>query len=451
MSYFKEVAIDQNVKAAPGNCSAVNLAAGATFTGAWESTLNCAGIQVNLTTTQNCTIYVDQSQDGMVVDYTNTYMYYYSIGGIGFTVQATGSFFRIRVTNTGSAVTTTFRLQSVLCPVVEALPQALTQHGFLKVSTQEMSMTPFGTNVKQSPTGALRADGVVRLIGACFSGAVLDGNFWATSGVAGGATATVGSGQLTLATGGIANGAITINSQRVARYLSGSPNYIRAIVRCPAQLGLCVRTWGANDANNGYYFSYDGSTLSVVSRKSTVSTPVNSGSFNGTLGATYTLDANVHTYEIYWTNSKAWFFVDNELLHTINASVTTAVDDTNLKIGMNITNSGGNINNNTLEIRVISINRQGVAQSRPQWRYQSGPVGATVLKYGPGTLHRVTINRKTGTTVTLYDSINTVAPASPICIIDASVNVGQVEFGLDFYTGLIMVTVGAVDTTIIYE
>jgi hypothetical protein len=63
MSYFKH--IKQDVVADPNNSSVVNLAAAATFTGTSTSTLGVVGLQVSLKTDQNCTVYVDQSPDGI--------------------------------------------------------------------------------------------------------------------------------------------------------------------------------------------------------------------------------------------------------------------------------------------------------------------------------------------------------------------------------------------------
>ena len=61
MSFFSK--FEQNVRASAVNSSVANLNAAATFTGTIDSTLGIAGIQISLKTDQNCTVYVDQSQD----------------------------------------------------------------------------------------------------------------------------------------------------------------------------------------------------------------------------------------------------------------------------------------------------------------------------------------------------------------------------------------------------
>lgn len=117
-------AMIQNVVASSSNNSTVNLSSGASFTGASESTLGIAAIQVNIKSDQNATIQVQQSPDGINWDIIDSYTVSASTGD-GRTIQATASFFRVIVTNTGTAVSTFFRLQVALCPTVEAVPRSL--------------------------------------------------------------------------------------------------------------------------------------------------------------------------------------------------------------------------------------------------------------------------------------------------------------------------------------
>ena len=52
----------QDVKVATGNSSSANLASGATWTGDPVSTLGVVGLQWNLNTDQNCTLYSEESE-----------------------------------------------------------------------------------------------------------------------------------------------------------------------------------------------------------------------------------------------------------------------------------------------------------------------------------------------------------------------------------------------------
>lgn len=131
------VSVQQNVLASIVNSSVANLLAAGTFTGKAESTLGVAGIQCSIRTDQNCTMHVDQSPDGTNWDVTDSFNV---LSGIGFatTTQAVNSYVRVRVTNlNGASPTTYFRLQTALCPVVEAVPRALNANGNLKVAINE--------------------------------------------------------------------------------------------------------------------------------------------------------------------------------------------------------------------------------------------------------------------------------------------------------------------------
>ena len=129
------VTIQQNVVADANNSSSTNLDAGNsyTFTGTKTSTLGVAGIQVSLYADKNCTIRVEQSPDATphwdLIDQYN----YVASSNFGITVQAISSWARVVVT-TASETTTTFRLQTALCPIVEAVPRSLDENGNFKIA-----------------------------------------------------------------------------------------------------------------------------------------------------------------------------------------------------------------------------------------------------------------------------------------------------------------------------
>jgi len=141
-SRYLGTAMVQDVVASTGNSSTTNLASAASFTGASESTLGTASIQVSFIADQQCTIQVQQAtQDpGTNWDVIDTYILIANVGDAR-TIQATGASFRVVVTNNGGSATTFLRLGVALCPLVEAVPRALTQLGNLKVAIQETSIT----------------------------------------------------------------------------------------------------------------------------------------------------------------------------------------------------------------------------------------------------------------------------------------------------------------------
>ncbi len=449
---YGSVATVQQVVADPNNSSTTNLPGGGTFEGVATSTLNVAGIQVSIKTDQNCTVYIDQSPDGSNWDITDHFHYYTSFGGEGWTVQAIASYVRVRVTNANATTGTTyFRLQTALCPFVEAIPRSLTDLGNLKTSVEELKGY-LGIPVEVTPMNQLKVTETFRLVGPSLDGGTFDTNFWTKTSQVGTGDATLSGGQMTLATGITANSSIIVNSVRVGRYVPASPNYYRGTVRAPAVTGTNIRRWGAFDANNGYFLEHNGTTLSLVCRKTASdANKVNSGSFNGIAGSTYLLDTNCHIYEIYWTNDAAYFVIDEMLIHTFAGATAVLTDSLTLKVGMQCTNAGGNINNNTLEVRAATINRLGKEQTAPMWKNIHGILGATVLKYGAGKLQKVIVNyMPNGGSTALYDALTA---TNPIAICAPATNFsGTLEYDLDFYTGLTVVTAnGNTDVTIVYE
>jgi len=440
--------ITQIVTPDSGNSSVSNLAASATFTGEASSTLGVAGLQISLKTDQNCTVYVDQSPDGTNWDISDTYNYYTAKGGNAWTVQAVNSYFRVRVINTGASTTTYFRLQSSLCPIVEAVPRSLDSNGNLKTGINSI-LDSIGFEAFNSPTGSIRTAQTTKLVGADFEGTTIDTVFW-TSTVANGGTNTQANSQMRLRTNTTSAGSAIIDSVRTSRYVAAQANYFRAVIVNDVATANNTRRWGAFSTTNGCFFQYNGTAFGIVTRKGSSDTVVANGSFNGDLGNTYAPGIVVHTYEIYWTNSKVWFVVDGNILHTVYATSTTWTDT--LAFPIRLENTNGAITTDlSMYVRVVSINRLGPMNSDPIYTYMSG-AGTTVCKIGPGFLHRLVItDGASGSTVRVWD--NTAASGNTMAFIaTASVTFpNSVEFMCPFSVGLTIVRVNAVNVTAIYE
>jgi hypothetical protein len=444
MSHWKS--ITQDVVADPNNSSSVNITGGGTFTGVASSTLGVAGIQVSLKTDKNCTVYVDQSPDGNNWDIQDSYTYYYSELGQGWTVQAINSYVRVRVTNGATTSTGYFRLQTALCPIIEAMPRSLDQYGFLKVSTNRIQ-DQYGFTAECSPTDTLRTNKIFKLVGAAGSGVQLEPNFWTTS-TGNSGTVSESGGHVVLRTNTTPSGYCNVQSIRNARYVAGTANYCRAVIQQDAGVSGNVRRWGAFNSQNGAFFELAGTTFKCVTRKSGADTPVTT--FNGKLGESYVLDTNVHTFEIYWTNSKVYFAIGGVLLHTVSATTTPWSVTMHLPIrGENVNTTIANDIN--MYVRVASINRLGEAEAEPSFKYISG-AGTTVLKYSPGKLHKLVISDgNPGSTIAIYDGL-TAGGVQMALLNTATVStVASVDFSCPFFTGLTIVVTNAVNFTVIYE
>jgi hypothetical protein len=430
------------------------------------STLGVAGIQVSLFSNQNCTVKIEQSPDNSNWDLIDTY-YYRTSSNFGITVQAVSSYVKVVVTS-GGATTTVFRLQTALCPIVEALPRSLDSNGNLKVAT---AMDCSGWENENTPQGEVRNITPVRLVGSQFdlngnSGAV-DPNFWLTSvstiGGAGVDGTVVQSNSLVTLSSGTGSAAFAkLYSTRRARYVGGHSLRYRSNVTL-GNTGTInnIREWGVAYGNtmptisDGAFYRLSGTTVSVVTVRATSETVVSNGSFNGNMGATATLTTTNSTFEIYWTNSKVYFVINGITLHIVSATAAPWASTMMHYAYMSNTNTGTQATPLTLNVRNAVIHRLGPIFSSSRSRYFAG-AGSGVLKYGPGVLTRIIVNTwVNGTIVSVYDAItnsNPIALITPTVGSQGSLMPFTLEYNVEFYTALYVVVANASsNVTVIYE
>ena len=447
MSYFSH--IKQNVVADSNNTSGSNLtsANGYTFSGSSTSTLGVVGLQWSLKTDQNATVYVEQSPDDINWDISYNYNYIASLGGQGETVQATQAYWRIRVVLTTTIDTTYFRLQGVLCPIATPLPSSLSNDSRLKTESTFSGRENTDRHAWISPTNSFGTHTPTRLVGTNFDGAVIDPNFW-TAAVTNSGSVTQ-NGEIVLNTSASPNGTASLVSVRRARFVVGSAlQFFGAFAFVTAGTTDNVRRCGAYDVNEGFFFELDGDVFSVGSRKTTSDTLISSGSFNGNYGSTFTPTSGEVYYKltIEWTPLGAFYYVNGKLLHkSVEGHLTS-------KLTLPITFE--NVNDNDLAEEII-FDCLGVVIVRERQLYTNpiskyiGTATTSVLKYGAGSLHRVTITDNVGTLL-LYDGVS--ASGLLLVNIDASKTVGTMEFGLPFSTGLTAVSANSsIKMTVVYE
>jgi hypothetical protein len=235
---------------------------------------------------------------------------------------------------------------------------------------------------------------------------------------------------------------------------AGAQTYTRVSGTGPATLTGSAFAAGTT-LMDGAWFQLNGTTLSVVTAKRGTETPVDSGSFNGTLGTTHALPSTVVTYEIYWTNSRVWFVIEDRILHTFVGNTTAWTGTMNQYIVADNVNSGGSTTLVNMYVRVASIRRLGPLTSQPISKYQSGTTAGVVCKYSAGNLHGVTINTVTnnGAVVTLLDGIssgggNTIWSGT----FQANTSFNFDFKGLPFYNGLtLIIATQNANVVVIYE
>ena len=454
MADFKKISIYQDVVLSDGNSvlSNFNLSAGNnyTFSGTSESTLNVVGIQVSLKTDVNCIVSVLQSPDSINWDVVDTYNYYTN-DNFGITIQAISSYFKVNVAATTARTSTYFRLQSVLCPVVEALPRSLSHNENLKCSVEEI-VNEFNDRVRISPYNGLQVEEPTKLIGSAFYGTTLDPNFWTSAATGTGSTIQSG-GQVNVRTGSTANSSAKITSLIISRYIPGVANNYRSQIIQDAATANNVRQWGAFDGVDGMYYQLSGTTFGIVTCNNSVPTFTTSG-FNGRLNDSFIFNNVNHVYEITYTNGRAVFYIDGVSLHKASVSTTRLCQTLNLPIWNQNFNIAGGTTDVQMKVITSSIKRLGKMLSQPRHKYQTGQ-STSVLKYGAGNLHSIVVSSVVNQAViTLFDNTTT---AGTVMFSTGQMSANVVPFslpfaGVPFSNGLsLSISGAAANCTVLYE
>lgn len=311
--------------------------------------------------------------------------------------------------------------------------------------------------VEITPMNQIRTAETYRLVGSAFIdgvvGTAVDPNFWATTTVTTASTSQT-YGEVIMNTGTTANASTSLSSVRKARYVGGASQIFRTQVRL-GDTGTTnnLRRWGAYNATDGAFFQLSTTTLSVCTRRASVDSCTEQTSWNG--GKTFTLDTNINTYEIYYTNKNVWFVVNDMMVHKHTATTQTWCSDINLKVGAENGNYNGGTSNVFLYIQVASISRMGPLKTNPIYYHTATAVTKT-LKFGAGQLHGITINNPggAGDTISIYDDTSVVASN-----LVATIAIGKTtqpmtltyNDGIPLNNGLTIVTVGTTDITVMSE
>lgn len=309
-------------------------------------------------------------------------------------------------------------------------------------------------------SGALAVDVMHRLVGPQFIGSTIDTNFWTVANNGTSSGAALASSLITLTSGTGNSGSGSLTSVQHARFLFVNPNQFRMASRITdTTVADCTRRWGVTDItpgspltlNSGFWFSLDAAgTLSVNHRvNGSGAVSIESGSFNGEMSS-YTMDTNIHAYEILYYVMGAWFIIDGMLIHKFTPSTLMLTNDFNLHVTAESVNSASGTTSGVLEILASSILRLGDLTTQPISANITTNT-TTILKRTPGNLHRIAINEfQSSNTAIVYD--NTAGSGAIIARIETSVE-GTFEYQTEFLIGLTVVTAGgtAGDLTVVYD
>lgn len=449
--YHLATHISQDVFPDPDNSSTTNLtsANSHTFTGTGTTTLGVVGLQWNLKTDQNATVYIEQSDDNVNWDISDAFDYIVGYSSGGNTVQAVTSYWRIRVVLTGTTDTTYFRLAGVLCPIASPLPRALSHGERLKTCSTITSFQDNNRHAWVSLAQALLTSPKYRLVGKYFVGSNKDTNFW-TETVTNGGTVVQSGGEIILNTNTTANGTARYESNERARFIVGSPLEFCGMFKVGTNPEADnLRRIGAYDDDNGLFFQINGTTTGVGSRADGSDTIVTSGNFNGHYGMVW--NPSVDTYyqiKIEMSLHTILFYVNGTLLHKLSGAGYTETFELPVRLENN--NSNGVDTANISYCMGTAISRHGESYTHPISKWIDTNT-TTVCKYGAGMLHRIVVADNAGS-IDIYD--NTAGSGTVIAELDTAQGIEPaytVEFGTSFSNGLTIVTAASAKLTVVYE
>lgn len=189
--------------------------------------------------------------------------------------------------------------------------------------------------------------------------------FW-TSTVSGG-TNTAATGEGLIQTGTGTTGAALLTSTTPA-HLPGQVHFTTMSIRLGdtgaagaiQRFGAC--TMSGTTPQDGYYFELNGTTFNAVSARAGTPTAVASTSWSRVSTAPFTLDANYHVYDIRWTSTRADFYIDGILRHTLSTGATPLTNTMNVPMVLQGIKTSG-ATNRVLAIRNASLGRFGTPGS----------------------------------------------------------------------------------------
>lgn len=431
MSYFKH--IKQDVETAFVSTDDIN--ASSTYTSDTFETLGINSIQVFCHTDQNCTLYVDQGLDGTNWDITDELSTLADVT-ISRIIYSVAPYFRVRVTNLSTTTTASdVRIAAGMTPVINPLPRALTDDQRLKCEGTISGRENTERHVWVNPTNELAISPVYRMVGTNFDGDTKDTNFW-TDGSLRDGTVTQDGGEIELETNTTANGLALYQSVRKARFVAGSAQLMSGAANwVTAGTADNLRRVGAYtldvdlDPDDGFFFQLSGTTFSVGYSRAESVTLVNSGSFNGNYGSTWSPTADTYyRITIEFTPMGALWYINGTLLHKIGMAHMS--DFMTLPITIENENTGDSTTEVVFDSVGLYIARQGELQTNPTSKRVSG-TSETQFKYGAGTLKGAIISAvANGADINIYDGTST-----GDTLIWASGNLASKTepFNIDFY------------------
>ncbi len=293
-----------------------------------------------------------------------------------------------------------------------------------------------------TPYGELHTVIPTRLVGGIFSGTALSSYFFTVTNTSGGTT-TVSNGSVTLATNTTANGATQLYTSQLARFVGGTSNrFYGRIYLGDSGTANNTRRWGLMNAGatDGIYFKLSGTTFSINTRKGGVetSTTITAPTLTG-----------LNLYEIDYNSGEIYFLINGVLVGTITPTSPYA-NTLQFNAFIDNTNTASSTTNVTISSLNITVYRLGQFETQPVQAHIT-TANTYNLKYGPGILHKVTLNNPGGTTITVYDSTTGTGTVLAVINTPAQANPVTLSYDFQFSTGLTVVSTGTWDANVIFQ
>jgi hypothetical protein len=311
-----------------------------------------------------------------------------------------------------------------------------------------------GFHARMTAIGDLRTIEPYRLIGSGF-GSTNDVRFWTPANSGAGSAAGVANGVATLTSGTANSGYGQIQTVRQARFIFAHPHQFRAAVRLPdtteanntRRFGP-FNTTATTTPSDGFAFEFDGTgALTLTAYKGgAVSYQATSGGFNGEVSS-YTVDSNVHAYEIQYFVMGAWFFIDGVFIHKFTPTTSPFANTLITNCTATSINSASGTESADLEVWAMNVVRLGrAATNAMNYHHAAGQTAGVTLKVGAGNLKRAIISQiAVNSAITVYD--NTAASGTILWTsgaLPAGTSPFSVEFGeVNFSIGLTFVVATA--------
>jgi hypothetical protein len=294
----------------------------------------------------------------------------------------------------------------------------------------------------------------VRLVGSKFVGTTKDSNFW-TEAVTGTGAVTQAAGLATITTGATANSTASYTTVRKARFIPATTMAFRFVGNFSnAGSANNIRQFGMYDAQDGLMFRLSGTTMNIVTRAAASDTTVAQASWSVN-PTSYTLDANIHSFDIYCSYKHAAFYVDDILVHQIDTKGQAALgwQSLDLPATMSNANSGGGTANVSLSAAICTILRLGELETDTIYKNITGVNASQILKYGAGRLHSIIIGTPVNNaTIAVYDNVSGTTNPMVTMTLPNSATPITIEINTGFYNGLnIVPSSTSLNICVVYE